>query len=347
MKDILEILSNAYGPSGYEENAANVLIEILKDKTDTVQMDKMGSVVAIKKTRGKRKGIAMITAHLDELGMIVSGFDGSYIKFRELGGWDHRVFIGQKVIIIGKMKVSGVVGAIPPHYLRGKEHKVPYLDELFIDVGLPEKEVKKIVRIGDPVYIDTHFSSLNGDIVTGRALDNRASCAVICSLLININPEELKWDVYGVFTSQEETTSLGSTTSTFKIKPNFSIVIDVTHATSFGVSEDKAYPMGKGPCIAIGPNIHPQLYKDLTETAKKYEIPYIIEPVPGLTGTDASTIQVVNEGIPTALLSIPIRYMHTPVETLNMNDLKRTERLIHFFLRDFDGINEEVLDVCK
>lgn len=347
MKDILERLSNAYGPSGFEENAANVICEILKDKTDEINIDKMGNVIAIKKAKVKKKGVAMITAHLDELGMIVTAFDGPYIKFKTLGGWDNRVFIGQKVVILGKKRLNGLVGAIPPHYLRGKEQKVPSIDDLFIDVGLPEKEVRKLVNIGDPIYIDVKFTSLNGDFVTGRALDNRASCAIICSLLMNMNPEELKWDIYGVFTSQEEETSLGAVTSTYKIKPDFAIVIDVTHATSFGVGEDKAYQWGKGPCIATGPNIHPQLFKDFTEIAKKYEIPYIIEPIPGLTGTDASTIQVVQDGIPTALLSIPIRYMHTPVEVLNINDLKRTERLIYFFLRDFEGINPEVIDVHK
>lgn len=345
MKDILERLSNAYGPSGFEDNAANVVCEILKDNTDDVKIDKMGSVIAIKKAKVKKKGTAMITAHLDELGMIVTAFDGPYIKFDTLGGWDNRVFIGQKVVILGRKRLNGLVGAIPPHYLRGKEQKVPSIEDLFIDVGLSENKVKNLVKIGDPVYIDTKFSPLNGDYYTGRALDNRASCAVICSLLLNINPEEIKWDIYGVFTSQEETTSLGAITSTFKINPDFAIVVDVTHATSFGVGEDKAYQWGKGPCIATGPNIQPQLYKSLTEIAKKYEIPYIIEPIPGLTGTDASPIQVINEGIPTALLSIPIRYMHTPVEVLNLNDLKRTERLIHFFLRDFEGINKEVINV--
>uniref|UniRef100_A0A7C4Y5D1 M42 family peptidase n=1 Tax=candidate division WOR-3 bacterium TaxID=2052148 RepID=A0A7C4Y5D1_UNCW3 len=347
MKEILEKLSNAAGPSGFEENVSSVLFEMLKEKVDEIKKDKVGNVIALKKAKGERKGSVMLTAHLDEIGMIVTAFDGSYIKFETLGGWDNRIFIGQKVIIFGKKVLKGVVGAIPPHYLRDKEKKVPSLEELFIDIGMNEKDVKKYVRIGDPIYIDTTFKVLNGDIVTGKALDNRASCAVICSILMNIKNEELKWDVYGVFTIQEESTSLGAYTSAFKIKPDFAIVLDVTHATSFGVGEDRAYPFNKGPGIAIGPNIHNGLFNELKETAKRNEIPYFIEPIPGQTGTDASAIQVVDEGIPTALLSVPIRYMHTPTEVLHMNDLKRTERLIISFLREFDGVKEEVIDVHK
>jgi len=341
IKEILEKLSNAYGASGYESGAAEEVTSLLKNKIDDVIRDKMGSVIGVVRAKNPR-GKVMIATHLDELALVVKGIDGRFIRVSWIGGWDRRVLIGQEVVVMGRKRLMGVVGSIPPHYTRGKKEDVPSWEELFVDVGLDEKELKKLVSIGDPVYMARRFTPLSGDYASGKALDNRASCAMLVSLLLQAKEEGINWDLYGVFTVQEEETGLGAFTSTYHINPDIGFAVDVTQGTSFGVGEDLAFPLGKGPVIATGPNIHPRIFETLKKIAEDKEIPYQIEPVPGLTGTDAAIIQIVREGIPTGLVSIPLRYMHTPVETVNLKDIDRTMRLLLYFLKEFEGIRMEV-----
>ncbi len=342
MKEILKELSNTNGATGFEEGAAEKVIRLLKGKIDEVYSNKMGSVVGIVNSTTKSRGRVMIATHLDELAMIVRKIEKGFIYFSTLGGWDKRVFPGQEVVVYGKKKLNGVIGAIPPHFFpRDKSKDVYTYDELFVDVGLDEKNLKKNVMVGNPIYIRRKFAELHNGFVTGKAFDNRSSCTVLIDVLLKAKKENLPYDIFGVFTVEEEETGLGARTSSYDIEPDFAIVIDVTHGKSYGVSEG-ALEMNKGPVFSTGPNIHPDIFNGLKSIAEKYEIPYQIDAVPGLTGTDAADIQIVKEGIPCGLIGIPLRYMHTPVEVINLKDMERTSRVLLSFLKEFEGVGSDL-----
>jgi endoglucanase len=210
------------------------------------------------------------------------------------------------------------------------------MDKLFIDVGMGEEELERLVRVGDLVTLRRRFTQLQGDLVTGKAFDDRAAVASILVCLEGLASIRHVWDVYAVATVQEEVGLRGAITSAYGLAPDMGIAIDVTFGNQPGVSEAESVFIGKGPAIGFGPNIHPKLHQTLVEVAKELEIPYQVEPIPGRSGTDAWAIQVTREGIPTALLSIPLRYMHTSVETLSLKDVERTGRLMAGFIGRLD-----------
>jgi endoglucanase len=195
-----------------------------------------------------------------------------------------------------------------------------------------EEELGRWVRVGDLATLRRQFTQLQGDLVAGKAFDDRAAVAAILVCLEGLASVRHAWDVYAVATVQEEVGLRGAITSAYGLAPDVAIAIDVTFGNQPGVSEAETLKTDKGPAIAFGPNIHPKLHEALVEVAKELEIPYQVEPVPGGSGTDAWAIQVTREGIPTALLSIPLRYMHTTVETVSLKDVERTGRLMAGFI---------------
>jgi endoglucanase len=245
--------------------------------------------------------------------------------------------LGQEVVVHGQRELPGVVGSRPPHVLTAEERDqvIPF-EKLFVDVGLPEARVKRLVRVGDLISIQREACELKGGLFSGKALDDRASVAAVAVCLEALATSHHQWDVLGVASVQEETTFLGAATSAYGIAPDVAIAIDVTFGDQNGVSGDQTVGMGKGPAIGIGPNFHPELVKALVDTASKLEMPYQMEPTPGASGTDAWPIQVARDGIPTALLSIPLRYMHTPVETVSLKDVERTGKLMAAFIAHLD-----------
>jgi len=299
---------------------------------------KMGSVVGVRHGSGlepRRK--VMLSAHMDEIGLMVTGIEKGFLRLADVAGSDARVMLGQEVIVHGQRELLGMVGSRPPHVLTPAERDqvIPF-DKLFVDVGLPEARVKRLVRVGDLVSIQREACELKGGFFSGKAMDDRASVAAVAVCLETLASTQHKWDVLGVASVQEETTFLGAATSAYEIAPDIAIAIDVTFGEQNGVSSDQAVGMGKGPAIGIGPNFHPRLVKALMDTAGKLEMPYQMEPTPGRSGTDAWPIQVAREGIPTALLGIPLRYMHTPVETVSLKDVERAGRLMAEFIATLD-----------
>jgi endoglucanase len=206
------------------------------------------------------------------------------------------------------------------------------MDKLFIDVGMGTEELARLVRVGDLVTLSREFTQLKGDLVAGKAFDDRTAVAAILVCLEGLASVRHAWDVYAVATVQEEVGLRGAITSAYGLAPDAAIAIDATFGNQPGVSEAETVKMGKGPAIAFGPNVHPKLHKALVDVAQELEIPYQVEPIPGGSGTDAWAIQITREGIPTALLSIPQRYMHTSVETVSLKDVERTGRLMAGFI---------------
>ena len=283
-------------------------------------------------------------AYLGEIGPMVTKIDKGFLRFTQVGGFDVRVLLGQEVLVHGQRPLPGIVGSRPPHVLPADERdKVIPMDELWIDVGLPEAEVNDLVQVGDLVTVTRTVVELKNNLVSGKAFDDRAAVVCIAEALRHLAAMKHGWDVYAVATVQEETGLKGAMTAAFGIAPDIGIAIDVGHGDMPGVPEADTLKLGKGPGIAFGPNIHPKLYEKLVAVAKANEIPYQVDPVPGATGTDAWAIQVTREGVPTALLDIPLRYMHTSVETLSTTDIERIGRLLALFIASLNGKTLEEL----
>ena len=335
---LLKKLSEAHGISAYEAPVREIVREEFAKHSHEVRVTKMGSVIGVRHgsdTAPRRK--VMLSAHMDEIGLMVTGVEKGFLRLTKVAGSDARVMLGQEVVVHGKRELPGVVGSRPPHVLPPDERdRVLPFDQLFVDVGLPETQVKRLVRVGDLISIRRAAFELKGGLFCGKALDDRASVAAVAVCLETLAASQHKWDVLGVASVQEETTFLGAATSAHSLQPDVAIAIDVTFGEQNGVSDARTVGMGKGPAIGIGPNFHPELVKTLVDTASKLEMPYQMDPTPGASGTDAWPIQVARDGIPTALLSIPLRYMHTPVETVSLKDVERTGKLMAAFIARLD-----------
>jgi putative aminopeptidase FrvX len=335
---LLKRLSEAHGISAYEAPVREIVREEFARHSHEVRVTKMGSVVGVRHGSGaapRRK--IMLSAHMDEIGLMVTGVEKGFLRITKVAGSDARVMLGQEVVVHGRRELPGVIGSRPPHVLPPDERdRVLPFDQLFVDVGLPETQVKRLVRVGDLISIRRAAFELKGGLFCGKALDDRASVAAVAVCLETLAASQHKWDVLGVASVQEETTFLGAATSAHGLQPDVAIAIDVTFGEQNGVSDTRTVGMGKGPAIGIGPNFHPELVKALVDTASKLEMPYQMDPMPGASGTDAWPIQVARDGIPTALLSIPLRYMHTPVETVSLRDIERTGKLMAAFIAHLD-----------
>ncbi len=335
---LLKSLSEASGVSGYEDQVRKLVVEAFTALADEVRVDPMGSVIALKQGVGPEpRRRVMLAAHMDEIGLIVSKLDQGFLRFTQVGGFDVRTLMGQEVIVHGQRDLPGIIGSRPPHVLSEDERSKPVpMDELFIDVGLTDSELRTTVRIGDLITIRRPFTELKNGLVCGKAFDDRAAVVSVALCLDALQMLRHEWDVYAVATVQEEVGLRGATTSAYGILPDIGIAIDVGFGKQPGVSERDAIELDKGPALTIGPNIHPAMWAELKRVADAFEIPVQVEVAPQSTGTDAWAIQVTREGIPTALLSIPLRNMHTPVETLATKDLARAGRLMALFISGLD-----------
>ena len=334
-KDFLKKLSEAHGVSGYEQAIREMVIAEFKPYADEITVTPMGSVIALK--RGAGKGKVLIEGHMDEIGLMVTEIEKGFIRFTQVGGFDVRVLLSQEVIVHGKQELRGIIGARPPHVLTAEEReKVIPMSDLWIDVGLPEARVRELVQVGDLITYAREMVELKNNLVAGKSFDDRAAVVCVAEALKSLATMKHAWDVYAVANVQEEVGLKGAMTSTFQINPDVAIAIDVSHADQPNTSEVGTVPLNSGMAIALGPNIHPIIHDKLTQVAKDSEIPFKVVAEAGATGTDAWVMQVVREGIPTGLIDIPLRYMHTSVETISLTDLERIGRLLALFCASLD-----------
>lgn len=342
MNDYLKNLVNLNGISGFEDNVSEYLLEVLKPKCDLVYTDKLGSVIALKKSENSL-GSVMIEAHIDEIGFLVKSIlDDGFLSLCPIGGIDPKIMLGSCVNIHSDKTFKGVVGAKPPHLMeKGEEDKIVSIDKLYVDVGMNKEEAQKNIKIGSFVTFDSQFTPLKNSIVSGKCMDDRASVACILDVIDNISELDFDYDIYFCFCVQEEVGLRGALCASYDINPDFAISIDVTHAVTYDNSKD-AFPISLGPTVCKGPNIHRELVTNFIKVLDEKSIDYDIEVEGGNTGTDAWSIQTSKMGICTMLLSVPIRYMHTNYETLDIKSLEKTSLAITEFLKSF-RLPEEVL----
>jgi putative aminopeptidase FrvX len=282
-----------------------------------------------------------IVGHIDEIGVHISHIDDDgYLHFGEVGGWDPIVLVGQRIAIATRAgAVTGVIGRKPIHLIKDDDRKkIPALKDLHIDIGAQDgEEAHKLVRIGDVAVIDVAPVDMPNERLVSRALDNRVGCFVAAEAArLVADAGGAPGDVVALAVAQEETTFAGSRTSSFALDPDLAIVVDVTFATDqpgIELGPITKHPLGSGPVIARGTTLHPRVTELLYETAELQDIPFTVESLGRGTGTDADAIHISRSGVPTGLVSVPMRYMHSPVELVSLQDIALTAQLIAAFAR--------------
>jgi len=337
IKNLLEKLSNAHGISGYEGNVRAIIKKEIEPYVDEVRIDTFGNLIAIKK--GKSPSV-MLAAHMDEIGLMVKYVDDEgFIRFAKVGNWFNQTLVNQRVLLHTKKGVvAGVIGSKPVHVMEEEEKKKAIeTKDMFIDVGASSRDdaISMGIEPGVTASIDQKLVGLANDIVTGKAFDDRAGGTVLLTVMQRIAGMRLEPQVTGVFTVQEEVGLKGAKTSAFGLNPDVALAIDVCIPGDHpGIKKtDSAIQVGQGPVITImdaggrGVITHPKVLEWLRETAKAKGIPYQMDVTEKGT-TDASAISLTREGIPSGVISVATRYIHTPVELLSLNDLEKAAELV-------------------
>jgi endoglucanase len=335
--DVLRRLLTAPGPSGYEQAAAAVFRDASASFAE-VTHDTVGSTVA--RVKGTADGpLLAVVGHIDEIGLIVHHIDDDgFLWFSGVGGWDPIILVGQRVEIATRDGiVPGVVGKKPIHLLKEEERKqVPEVRQLHVDIGAANgDEARERVRIGDVAVIAGEpLEYPNGRLVS-RSLDNRLGCFVAYEVArLVAEAGGAAGDVAGVAVTQEEITFAGSRTTAFSLQPDLAVVVDVTFATDPPGSDEKeigSHKFGSGPVIGRGATLDPQVFELLHAAGEQAGLPFTVAASARYTGTDADAIHLARGGIPTGVVSIPLRYMHSPVEMVQMDDVENTAKLIAAF----------------
>lgn len=337
IEEILEKLDEPVGVSGNEEAVRAVVKDLLSPYCQTVTEDTLGNVFGWYRCGRDNAPVVMLEAHQDELGLMVSGItDEGSLLFCEIGGFDPKTLPGTEVTVHCESGTFfGVIGAKPPHLVKG-EGKALAVENMAVDIGFKKEQAEKIVRVGDIITLNTGYTKLAGSALAGRCIDDRGGLAAVIRTMELIQSYKLSCDVVATAAVQEELGLRGARTAAAQLAPDAAIAVDVCHGTSPGVS-DNAFPLGKGPVVSVGPNLHPKLTRQLLDRAKDEGIEVQIDVDSGDTGTDAWEIQVAGAGVPTALLSIPLRYMHANYEVGDSRDIENTARLMAAWLLSYKG----------
>lgn len=332
MKNNLWRLCQAQGLPGREEAAANEIKRILKEMGLMPESDAMGNVWT---TFGQGDEHLLLDAHLDQIGLLVMGFEkGGFLRVGKSGGIDRRVLLGTPVVIHGRKTLRGIVCCMPPHLTKGGEDEVPELEDMAIDTGLSDDELEKTVRLGDSVTFLAPITQLMGNRVTGAALDDRTGCAVLLRCAQLLKGQDLPRKVTVLFSSREEVGSQGAQTAAFRLQPDACIAVDVTFATQPGVSDKEGGKLGGGPMVGLSPVLSRRMAQKLFDLAEREQISVQTEVMEGRTGTTADSILITRQGVPCCLLSIPQRSMHTPAEVCDLQDMEQAAQLLAAYAKE-------------
>ena len=330
------------GPSGFEEAVTQAAAELLRPLVDEVYFTRLGSVVGLRRCGRENAPRLLLDAHLDEIGFIVTGHEEGFLRFAPLGGVDPRMLPDREVVILTEPPIYGVVACLPPHVQSGEEQdrSLP-IKELVMDVGLSQEEAERRIPVGTPAAYRGGCVPLGEELLSGKALDDRCGFAVLLDVLERLKGKALGVDLYVLGSTQEETHSSGAITAACEIAPRMCVAVDVTHGDTPDASKHETFKLGGGPVIGVGPNCARSLSGRLKELADELDVSVQTEVMSGSSGTNAWPIQVSREGVATVVLSIPERYMHTPVEVVNKTDLENTARLLAAFVESL-GEGEKI-----
>ena len=337
----LHDLLDAPGPSGFETRPARVWREEAETFAERVWVDVSGNSVAAVNVKGQPR--VMLAGHIDEIGLQVTHVDDEgFLYVDEIGGWDAQVLVGQRVRILGKDgDVTGVIGKKAIHLIqRDERSKASKTKDLWVDVGATSKEevLELGLRVGDPMVLAVDVVELAGDRLASRAIDNRIGAFVVLEVLRSLSEAGTSAGAFAVATAQEEIgfQGGGARTSAFALEPDIALVVDVTFSTDVPDISKKElgdHPIGSGPVLSRGSAAHSVVFELLAAAAEAEEIPHTLQAAPKATRTDADGIHLVRTGIPTGLVSVPNRYMHSPNEVVSLGDLENTVRLVTAFIQ--------------
>ncbi len=341
----LKQLVEAPSPSGFEEPVQKIIKQVMGRFADEVKTDVHGNVIGVKNPEGRPR--VMLAGHCDEIGFMVKYIDkNGYLFFSTIGGIDRAIIPGQRVWVHTRQgPILGVMGKKPIHIMEETEKKrVTKLSRQWIDIGVKDgEEAKKLVFPGDPITFSANLQRLRGDLVVARGFDDKMGSWVVCEVLRYLAENPIEAAIFATSTVQEEIGLRGAQTAAYSINPQIGVVVEVGIATDFPEVNKRKYgevEVGKGVILYRGPNINPGLGELLMETAHQEEVPYQIVGVDRATSTDANVIQLNRSGVATVLVGVPLRYLHTPVEILSLEDLENAVKLISsFILRLKEGMS--------
>ncbi len=337
MKNKLMRLAAADGISGFEFALTDMIKELMIPYCETVEADAMGNVIGIIPAENPDAKSVMLEAHIDGIGLMVSNIsDEGFLSFVPVGGVDSAILPGAEVTIYGREKLFGVIGAKPPHLQAGDKPEASKISDLVIDIGLSGDKAREKVQIGDMVCFGESVKALSDKVLSGKSFDDRGGLISLLYCLEKLKGKKLPFNLYVVAAVQEEVGLRGATMISERLAPDCAFVVDVCHGDTPDAGSESIFKLGSGAVISFGPNIHPYLSALAKKVAEDEKIKVSYDADGGDTGTDAWAVQVAGEGIPVLLLSIPLRYMHTTVETLNFDDVKSVGALLYAMLTKLD-----------
>ena len=327
MRQALERLCTCTAPSGFETPAAAVAAELLRPLVDEVSIDRMGNVLGVRRSKTPGAPKLLLDAHLDEIGLIVTGVEDGFLRFRSIGGVDPRMLPGRELVVLTDPPLRGLV-ACPAG---GDESKSVPLNELYVDVGLSQSEAEKAVPVGTPMVYRAGCFPLGEDQMCGKSMDDRACFVTLLRAAELLRDKELDVELYLLGSTREEVSGAGAVVGTWAVAPDFCVAVDVTHGKTPDGPADKTFDLGGGPAIGVGPNMTRWMTQRMLDKAREHSIPYQLEVMSGHTGTNGWEMQISREGVATSVLSLPLKYMHTPVETLSLADMEGVAQLLAAF----------------
>lgn len=325
------------GVTGFEQQAAAAVAELLRPLVNKVDIDPFGTVTGILVSPQPGAKTVLLDAHLDQIGFVITEvLDGGFLRFAPVGGVDPRMLLGCEVTILAAEPLFGVISCTPPHLMQaGEQDKAVPIHEMLIDTGFEDARLR--IPVGTPVVFRQQPVQLSKGVFMSKCLDDRAGILAILQALCQLDRKQLAVNVAVLFSCQEEVTSLGALTGAFRIRPDYAIAVDVSHAKTPDAPAGETFEFGGGVMIGMGPNMNTSLTRALLRLARAEEIDHQIEVMEGNTGTNAWEMQIAACGTAQAILSIPLRYMHTPIEAVKLSDIDATADLIAAFLKNSDG----------
>ena len=328
-------LCYAAGPAGFEESVSRIIAEKIAPFVDEVKTDVMGNLIAVKRCGKENAPAVLLDAHMDEIGLMVTGYENGYLRFNSLGGVDPRMLPAAEIRVLTEKPIYGVIDVMPPHALSsGDMSKALGIDDLYIDIGMSAEEAKAAVPVGTPCVYGAEVFRMGDESICGKSLDDRSCAAIIIKTMEELSKKGSGADVYCLFSVQEEIGLRGAVTGAFGIAPDYAIILDVTFGKTPDVPDYKCLKMGGGPAIAVGPNTNRAFTRKIIDKAVSCGIDYQLEVLPGNSGTNAWAIQTSRQGVATAIVSLPLKYMHSPVETFLVSDGEKIVNLLSEFLSD-------------
>lgn len=330
LQEIIAKLCALHGPSGFEESPAEMAKSLLEPYMDEVSVDVMGNVIGVKRCGKENAPKLMFDAHLDEIGFIVTGHENGFVKFAAIGGVDPRMLPACEIELMTDPPVYGVVCAVPAITQSGDEtEKAAKIEELYIDIGMTDEEARLAAPVGTPGVYRRSSKKLGDDLICGKTMDDRACFACLVKAAELLKDEKLNVDLYILGSTQEEVGLRGAETAAYSVYPDYCVAVDVGHGTTPDCKNWQTFDVGGGVMICKGPNMNKGFTDNIVKTAGENGIPYQISVEPyGNSGTNTAAIQMTRQGVCTALLSLPLKYMHTPVEVISLKDADNTAKLL-------------------